>query len=51
MRASGDHFSLPPDRCDVARVSKFKTWAGLSVTISLLVGGFILATFLADKNG
>lgn len=42
----------PLCRCDVAVFSRFKLvrWSWLSGTISILVGAFILATFLALFN-
>jgi multidrug resistance efflux pump len=52
MRASHDHYPVPLSRRAVGRFSKFKLvrWGWLSGTTSLLMGGFILATFLALFN-
>jgi hypothetical protein len=51
VRASGDHYSVPLVALRVV-FSKFKLvrWGWFSGTISLLMGGFILATFLALFN-
>ena len=52
MRASHDHYFVPLLRRLWLVFSKFKLvrWGWLSGTVSLLVGGFILATFLALFN-
>src|SRR4051812_45953543 len=52
MRASHDHHSVPLSRRTVGRVLEIQTgpWGWLSGTVSLLIGGFILATFLALFN-
>jgi hypothetical protein len=52
MRASYDHHSVPLCRRAVGRVLEIQTGAvgWLSGTVSLLIGGFILATFLALFN-
>jgi hypothetical protein len=52
MRASHDHYSVLIPRRAVGRVLEIQAGARgwLSGTISLLIGGFILATFLALFN-
>src|SRR5437667_4671096 len=52
MRASHDHHPVPLHCRVVARVLEIQagTMGWLSGTISLLIGGFILATFLALFN-
>jgi hypothetical protein len=52
MSASHDHYFVPLRRRDVARVLEIQAGAvgWLSGTVAVLIGGFILATFLALFN-